>query len=168
MVIIEPLTRHRPLLTLIAKWLVSEWPAWYGPGGTGDVDNDLRAFAASEDVLPIGMVAFEDDVPVGIAVLKGESVPSHRHLGPWAACGFVLPEHRGRGAGSLLLHAVARKADDLGYPNVYCATSTSKRLLERAGWFPMETTLCDGCTLTVFRMDLASAGMAAAGPRVEP
>lgn len=82
-----------------------------------------------DDVLPIGMVAFEDSVPVGIAVLKSESIPSQKHLGPWVGCGFVLPERRGRGVGSLLLHAVVKKAVDLGYRNVYCGTSTSKSLL---------------------------------------
>ena len=121
------------------------------------------AFAACDDALPVGMVAFEDNTPVGIAALKRESVPSRRHLGPWAGCGFVLPKHRGRGVGSLLLHAMARKADDLGYPNVYCATSTAESLLGRAGWFPMETTLHDGCALTIFRTDLASLRMSTFG-----
>ena len=60
------------------------------------------------------------------------------------------------------------KADYLGYPNVYCATSTSERLLERGGWFPMGTTLHDGCVLTIFRIDLASAGMVAAQPKAGP
>lgn len=66
----EPLARHRGLLPLVAQWFISEWPTWYGPGRLGDVDADLNAFADSEDVIPVGMVAFEDGVPVGTGVLR--------------------------------------------------------------------------------------------------
>jgi GNAT superfamily N-acetyltransferase len=136
---------------LVAQWFISEWPTWYGPGGPGDVDADLNAFADSEDVIPIGMVAFEDGVPVGAGVLKIDSIPSRKHLSPWAGAGFVLPERRGRGVGAILLHALVTKAKALGYSHVYCGTSTSESLLKRAGWSPMETIVHDGKPLTIFR-----------------
>lgn len=132
-VTVEPVARHRELLPLVAQWFIAEWPTWYGPDGPGDVDADLKSFAASEDTLPIGMLGFEDGVPIGAGSLKVESIPSHKHLSPRAGGGFVLPERRGRGVGAVLLHALVKKANDLGYSHVYCGTSTSESRLTRAG-----------------------------------
>ena len=37
---------HRPdLRPLVSAWLLAEWPAWYGPGGPGDVERDVHALA---------------------------------------------------------------------------------------------------------------------------
>jgi GNAT superfamily N-acetyltransferase len=150
-VTIAALARHRPLLPLVAEWFVNEWPAWYGPGGPGNVVADLSAFAGSEQTLPVGVIAFLGDQPVGAGALKAESIPSHRHLTPWAAAGFVLPQCRGRGIGALLLRALVAKADELGYDAVYCGTGTSATLLARCGWEPFETTALDGQPLTIYR-----------------
>jgi GNAT superfamily N-acetyltransferase len=148
---VEPMARHRELLPLVAQWFISEWPTWYGPVGPGDIESDLTAFAASEGVLPIGILGFEDGVPVGAGALKVESIPTHKHLSPWAGAGFVLPERRGRGIGAVLLHALVTKANVLGFSHVYCGTSTSESLLKRAGWSPMEITVHDSKPLTIFR-----------------
>ena len=149
-VVVEPLARHRTLLPLVARWFTSEWPNWYGPGGRGDIAKDLEASAASEQNLPVGLVVFEHGVPIGAAALKAESVPTHTHLSPWAAAGFVLPEFRGRGIGSSLLAKLVVKARELGYQHVYCGTSTSESLLVRAGWSVVELTQHEGKTLTIF------------------
>ena len=92
---VEPMARHPGLVPLVAEWFVCEWPGWYGPGGPGDVGRDLAAFAAAEDCLPVGMLAFEDQVPVGAGALKAASVASHVHLSPWPAAGYVVPSRAG-------------------------------------------------------------------------
>lgn len=129
---IQPLPKVRHLIATVSCWLLSEWPNWYGASGPGHLHADLTAFAASELALPIGFVAFDDGIPVGFGALKVESIPSHRHLAPWAAAGFVLPECRGRGIGALLLQALVAHAKTLGHEHVYCGTSTSVSLLRRA------------------------------------
>jgi GNAT superfamily N-acetyltransferase len=148
---VEPLARHRALVPRVARWLVAEWPAWYGPGGPGNVDADVEAFAASEQVLPVGMVAVCDGVPAGIGALKAESIPSHAHLSPWAAAGFVVPALRGRGIGRVLLDALVAKSRELGFGCVYCGTSTAESLLVRAGWRPVEVIVHHDRPLTIFR-----------------
>ena len=147
----EPLARHRPLVPLLAEWFVKEWPAWYASGGQGNIEQDLRAFATSEDALPIGFVAFLAGEPVGAGALKSESIPSHRHLSPWASAGFVVPEHRGQGIGAGLLAAMLGHARGLGFPHVYCGTSTAESLLRRSGWHAFEVTQHAGKPFTVFR-----------------
>ena len=148
---VEPLARHRDLLPLLAEWFVSEWPSWYGPAGEGNVAQDLQQFSASEAKLPIGFVALLNGKPVGAGALKTESIPSHRHLTPWAAAGYVLPSQRGQGIGAALLRSMLVHARSLGHMHVYCGTSSAESLLLRAGWAAIEVTQHAGKPLTVFR-----------------
>jgi GNAT superfamily N-acetyltransferase len=134
----EPLTRHRELIPVVAHWFTCEWPTWYGPDGPGNATEDLEAFAASEEDLPVGYLVFEAGIPVGIGALKSTSITSHLHLSPWAAAGFVLPSRRGKGVGLFLLRELVVKARQLGYAHVYCGTSTAQSLLIRAGWAAIE------------------------------
>jgi len=150
-VTIEPLAHHPELIPLLAQWFVSEWPGWYGPGRPGSVSEDLEAFARSDRTLPVGLVAFENSMPVGAGALKAESIPGHSHRSPWAGAGFVLPAYRGRGIGAALLRALVAKAGELGHPRIYCGTSTSQSLLVRAGWSVIEVTSLEGKPLTIFR-----------------
>lgn len=138
-------------MPLVANWFRAEWPDWYGPGGPGNVIKDIEAFAASETDLPLGMVIFEGDVAVGAGALKEHSIPSHPHLGPWAAAGYVVPACRGRGLGAMLLEALVVKARALGFQRVYCGTSTAQRLLARSGWTTLEVTVHAGQPLSIFQ-----------------
>ena len=148
---VEPLARHRELVPLLAQWFVSEWPGWYGVAGQGNVTEDLHGFAASEANLPVGFVVFINGAPAGAGALKAESIPSHKHLSPWAAAGYVVPNERGQGVGAVLLRAMVAHARALGHPYVYCGTSTAVSLLQRSGWSPIEVIEHAGQSLTVFR-----------------
>lgn len=148
---VETLFRHPELVPLLAEWFVSEWPDWYGAGGQGDVVEDLRQFAASEVSLPVGFVVFIDGLAAGAGALKAESIPSHKHLSPWASAGYVVPDERGQGVGAALLRAMVAHAQALGYPYVYCGTSTAESLLQRSGWSVVEVIEHAGKPLTVFR-----------------
>lgn len=150
---IAPLARHRELVPLLARWFTTEWPQWYGPEGPGDAAQDLAAFAASESRLPVGLVAFDQGRPVGVAALKAESLPSHRHLTPWAAAGLVLPLHRGQGVGARLLEALVGQARGLGFARIHCATGTAVTLLRRSGWAELESVQHDGESLVIFVKD---------------
>lgn len=148
-----PFARVPQLKPVVADWLLSEWPGWYGPGGQGTLKQDIEAYARSESVLPVGLVAYEGTEPIGFGALKAESIPSHNHLSPWAAAGYVLPERRGRGVGAQLLQAIVAHAAHLGYSHVYCGTSTATRLMRRAGWQKVEQVIHDGKPLVIFRRE---------------
>jgi GNAT superfamily N-acetyltransferase len=150
MVTISPLARHRHLVPRLASWFVEEWPEWYGPGGRGNAVEDLTDFASSESTLPVGFIALENSTPVGVMALKAESLPTHRHLSPWAAAGLVLPSHRGRGIGAQLLEALVFKAGALGYERMYCGTATAVSLLRRGGWSELDSIQHEGQLIVVF------------------
>jgi len=149
-VTIAPLTQFRGFVPLLSSWFLEEWPEWYGPGGRGSAVADLTAFATSESKLPVGFIALEKNVPVGVMALKAESLPTHRHLCPWAAAGLVLPSHRGRGIGAELLGVLVQQASALGYPRVYCGTATAVSLLHRGGWSELETVQHEGEAIAIF------------------
>ncbi len=150
---IEPLAMHPEALPELCRLFEAEWPLWYGPGGRGSAAEDLRAFSASAG-LPFGVVALHQGEVCGVAVLKSESIPSHRHLSPWAGAGVVRPSMRGRGIGSLLLAALEVQARTQGHRAIHCATFTSESLLRRRGYRLLERVICEGQDLGVYQRDL--------------
>lgn len=69
---ISALRLYADLVPLLSSWFVEEWPEWYGPGGRGNAVEDLTDFARSESGLPVGFVALEKSVPVGVMALVDE------------------------------------------------------------------------------------------------
>jgi GNAT superfamily N-acetyltransferase len=154
---VVPLREHPEHCAFLAAAFEAEWPTWYGPGGSGNSKSDLLSFANKQGALPVGVVALgPHNQPLGVAALKATSIPSHSHLLPWAAAGYVAPAWRRQGIGALLLTALLREASRLGHNTVYCATSTSESLLARQGWSLMESVLHEGHSLQVFRFALPS------------
>ena len=154
-IVVTPLARHPEWLPLLARWMVDEWPQWYGAGGRGDVHADLRSFAADESALPVGVIAFDGPTPVGMAALKAQSLASHAHLSPWAAAGLVVPARRGQGIGARLLEALVVRARDLGHAQIFCATASAASLLQRGGWTQREAVTFEDQALLVFDRNTA-------------
>lgn len=150
-VTVAPLREYPEHCAFFEQAFSAEWPSWYGPDGPGDARSDLEAFANEGGTLPVGVVAFASGgQPVGVAALKEASIPSHAHLSPWAAAGYVVPQWRRQGVGALLLAALVREASRLGYQAIFCATETSQSLLIRQGWIPMEPIVHEGGLLQLF------------------
>jgi len=150
---VERLSLHPETLSTLAEWFISEWPDWYGPKGKGDAEADLRAFA-NHGSLPVGVVAFRNGLLCGAAALKAHSIPSHAHLAPWAAAGFVVPALRGQGIGAALLLALEDEARALGYSRIYCGTGGAASLLRRSGWSFIESVELEGKTVGVYEKAL--------------
>src|SRR5882724_4227855 len=146
---IERLANHREHLPMIVQWFEREWPAHYGANGQADAEADLRSYGGNSE-LPIGIIAFCDGEPCGVAALKRDSIPIRSHLTPWAGAGFVLPSFRRRGIGASLLAGVEQVAREFGFGRVYCATSTSASLLERSGWHFIERINHAGEVLSIY------------------
>jgi len=150
---IEPLARHLGALLPLRHWFETEWPEYYGAGRPGDARSDLQSFA-NHDRLPIGVAAFRDGELCGVAALKADSIASHRHLSPWAAAGLVKSTERGKGIGAQLIGALEKQARVLGFPYIYCGTSTANSLLRRCGWELMENITHEGHQLGIYRKAL--------------
>ncbi|WP_395645271.1 GNAT family N-acetyltransferase [Terricaulis sp.] len=146
---IEPLASRLNTLQTLSEWFELEWPAYYGAGGPGDARRDLETYA-NQGNLPTGVVALHAGAVCGVAVLKADSIASHRHLSPWAAAGLVKTSMRGQGVGRLLLAALEDEARKLGFDHIYCGTSTAENLLRRCGWRLLERIDHEGEPLGIY------------------
>ena len=146
---IERLAAHRHFLPLLRTWLELEWPSYYGAGGAGNAEADLRAYAGTTS-LPIGVVALSGREIRGLAALKANAMAIRPDLGPWAGAGVVPPPYRRRGIGAKLLAGVEDAARALSFTRVYCATGTSSTLLERNAWRLLERIDLEGERLAIY------------------
>lgn len=145
---IEPLALHPEALPVLVSWYETEWPAWYG-SGRGNARHDLQAFS-NQGSLPVGVVALQNGVVCGVAALKAESIPSHKHLSPWVAAGIVNPALRGQCIGLQLLLALEAQAKALNATHIYCGTNTAETLLQRANWQLLEKITHEGKALSIY------------------
>ena len=150
---IAPLASHPEAIATLQGWFEAEWPSYYGPAGPGSAQRDLQAFVSTEG-LPQGVVAYLDGELCGVAALKADSIASHAYLTPWAAAGLVRPDLRGRGIGAELVRALEHRARAMGFPRLYCGTSSAGALLERLGWRLREHAVQDGVTLALYERAL--------------
>lgn len=146
---VEYLSDHPEVLPTVKAWFETEWASYYGPGGRGNAQRDLTAYANGTG-LPVGVVAFLNDEICGVAALKSESIGTHSHLSPWATAAMVQRDHRGRGIGTELIRALEQEAKRRGYTQIYCGTSTATHLLERRGWRLMEKVVYDGDNVSIY------------------
>lgn len=146
---IAHLAAHPEALPTLRAWFEAAWPSYYGPGGPGNAERDLAAYA-NLGTLPVGIVAFRARQLCAVAALKSETIPSHAHLGPWAGAGLVAPAFRGQGIGARLLARLENEAAALGFAHIYCATSTAARLLERNAWCFIDSVERDGEVVRVY------------------
>lgn len=147
------LADHPEALPALKELFETEWADYYGPGGPGDAEADLRAYSGREG-LPVGLVAWHEGELCGLVALKRESVSTHKHLSPWAAAGLVAPHFRRLGIGGRLIKALEDVARGLGYSTIYCGTSTAASLLERLGWQWMERVEYHGEDLSIYQKSL--------------
>lgn len=137
------------LIPEIEKWFINEWPDYYGPDGPGVALDDLEEYCQKGN-LPLGMVAFENDIPCGFMALKSEPFPSHPDLSPWLGAAYTRPDLRRKGIGSRLMEKMEAVAADLKYKEIYCATSTSASLLQRREWKLLERVDHQGQVVEIY------------------
>jgi GNAT superfamily N-acetyltransferase len=120
MIKIEPLENHPELVPLCACWNFEEWGQAVGRTLQETIDG-FEPF-----LNPAGQqkafIGFDNDLPAGLVLLIDNDLESHPHLKPWLASLFVVPEMRGKGIGTALIHAVENAARDQRHAALYLYT----------------------------------------------
>jgi GNAT superfamily N-acetyltransferase len=84
-----------------------------------EVEAQCRGYLTSTS-LPLCLVAFDNNKPVGFCCLKAEDL--RPDLTPWLGPLAVDPEYQRRGIGTLLMAATKTLAKEMKYSKIYLST----------------------------------------------
>ncbi len=131
MIQIEYLADVPYFLPVVSSWVFREWCRQ-----EGSLERVVSRYRQrlSRGRIPLTLVALKDGAPVGIISLKLEDLPTRPDLFPWLGSLFVLPEHRGRGIGMLLVNQAEFIARELGVATIFAYTDSLGERCEREGW----------------------------------
>jgi GNAT superfamily N-acetyltransferase len=133
---IESAADHPGLVPIVGRW---HWEhgGWRDPGGSLESWIEGLRARTNPDRIPATFLAFEGGNLVGSATLVEHDIPDRvdlKHLRPWLAGVYVIPEARGRGVGSaVVLHAESR-ALFFGVKRLYLYTRGAADFYLRLGW----------------------------------
>ncbi|MCW9035817.1 MAG: GNAT family N-acetyltransferase [Rhodospirillales bacterium] len=141
--------------TLI-NWYVEEWEPWYGSGGDGDAESDLRA-CCSKEALPICLVAIDStNELLGTVALRPISVGSELGVGPWLSAFLVGETYRGHGVGTSLIKAIEEEARRLNIVEIFTSTNSACQMFKRRGWEAYGSSKSLRGDVTVFRWETST------------
>lgn len=106
--------KNNPHITEIcAQWGLSTWGHY---NENAHLEGYIKRYALhqQEGALPLTMLAFMDNQPVGMASLR-ETDGLKPILKPWLGSLYVKPEHRSQGIGAKLVGSIEDQAKKLGY-----------------------------------------------------
>ena len=125
----------------IVSWWSTVWADRMGP--------DLAKFeqqlvsSTSKDKLPLLLIAFEGNVPIGTAALKlQELLDFYPDCQYWLGSVFVAEEYRGKGYAAQMSKEIINIAQQRGLPHLYLQTSSlDGGLYAGLGWEPVQNFL---------------------------
>jgi predicted N-acetyltransferase YhbS len=144
---------HPELVDLLATWFYREWGR-RNPLLTVDVIAKNLEEHLNRDTLPLTLVAFHDQEPVGSASLKIREMEIYPQYIHWLGSVYVLPEYRNQGVGTQIIQRSISEADRLGVTELYLYTNGSGTFYSRFGWQPLERPFYHGREVTVMNRRL--------------
>ncbi|MFL6529257.1 MAG: GNAT family N-acetyltransferase [Chthoniobacterales bacterium] len=154
---IDYLWQHPEVADELAKFSWAEWQSVYEQRGQTFADA-LKSYRerAQRDRLPLALVAFESEQLIGTVSLKPQDLEIRPEITPWLGGLFVIPEWRGRGVASLLMHRAVDEAWRLNLPRLFLWTSSAEALYLKLGWRVVERTEYCGKTIVIMQIDAGS------------
>lgn len=146
---IDYLANWPDLVPVIAGWFLAHWADFYRDQTREQVEQSFLSRLKTNSI-PLALVALDDeDHVVGTVSLLEESIPSHRHWGPWLGGLYVDETLRGQGVGSALVKRAVEVAGEIGIGKIYTAIHKSEDLYEALGWSVIERSTHDGKPITI-------------------
>lgn len=110
---------------------------------------------ANKSLLPLTLVALENDQPLGMASLR-ENDGIQPHHAPWLGSLVVDPAYRKQKIGEHLIDAIKQRTFLLGYPKLYLLAfdRTIPIWYERLGWKSIGTDQLFGHPVAVMDIEL--------------
>ena len=146
--IVEPRT---PELAICARWRANTFSVL-----EASFEQELRSLElfASDQSHGVALVAKADGEPIGTCLLVESEIEPNHDVSPWLAGLFVLPEHRRKGAGALLVRAIEDQARHRGFSRLYLYTTDAVGFYARLGWLILDRTTRKGLDTALMVRDL--------------
>jgi GNAT superfamily N-acetyltransferase len=135
-----------PELAICARWRAETFSVL-----EASFEQELRSLElfASDQSHGVALVAKDGDEPIGTCLLTESEIEPNHDLSPWLVGLFVVPEHRRRGAGAVLVRAIEDQARERSFARLYLYTTAAEgfyakhgwALLDRSNWRGFETAL---------------------------
>jgi GNAT superfamily N-acetyltransferase len=153
---ISYLRDHQEVISVVASWIYKEWSFLYKGKSRRYVEEFLRQ-RLHKRKLPITLVAFIENTPVGTVSLKEYDMEDRPDLPYWVTSLYVVPAWRGKGIASGLMQAIEQKAAALGIPRLFLFTADlglAVRFYQRLGWSMTERAVCQSYPVIIMDKDL--------------
>jgi GNAT superfamily N-acetyltransferase len=95
---------------------------------------------ASDPAHGVALIAKSDGVPIGTCLLVESEIEPVLDVSPWLTGLFVVPEHRRKGAGAVLVRAIEDQARQREFARLYLHTTDAVGFYENLGWEVMDRT----------------------------
>lgn len=147
------LTDHPDAVPLLAAWHHAEWSGLIRDWPLELAEAELASHRG-RCTIPTTILAFEGERLVGSASLLAEDMPDFPALTPWLASVFVVPDRRGAGLGSALVHRALADARALGAGTVYLFTTEAEGWYAARGWQVVAHRAAGGTPGVIMSYDL--------------
>lgn len=153
MIRIRFLADHPDTIPTRVKWFRSQWPEYHAAMSDEGMEHDFLE-DASRVRLPIRLIAFESNEPVGTILLRKNGSDTLPNFQPELGGLYVVESQRGRGIATELLRAGMQVAREQGYETVFATTVSAEGILERLGWEFVKTVIHQDGQTALYRCKL--------------
>jgi GNAT superfamily N-acetyltransferase len=147
------LADHQNFIPTLSRWLLEESPDFFKDKTWEDVA-ELFYARLNRGRVPLALVAYEDDEPLGTVSLLEESITTHKHLTPWLAGLHVATEWRHKGIATELINALIEEARAMNIATIYVGISRAEDFYSRRGWQIVDKIIFYNKPLTIMKLDL--------------
>ena len=140
-----------PELAICARWRANAFSVLQA-----SFEEELRSLEllSSDQRLGVALVAKGDDESIGTCLLVESEIEPNHDVAPWLAGLFVLPEHRRRGTGAVLVRAIEDQARRRGFSRLYLYTTEAAGFYARLDWSIVDRTNWRGFDTALMVRDL--------------
>jgi GNAT superfamily N-acetyltransferase len=150
---IDYLAEHPAFIPALSQWFLREWRDYYGDKTWEDVAGTFYE-RLNRSRVPLALVAFEGNRPLGTISILGESISTRKHLTPWLGGLYVREDARRHGIGKQLIEAAVGEAGKLGVGQLFIGIRKAEDYYLKLGWALVERTGYYGEEVAIMRLGL--------------
>jgi GNAT superfamily N-acetyltransferase len=140
-----------PELEICARWRANAFSVL-----KASFEQELRSLElfTSDQSCGVALLAKADGEPIGTCLLVESEIEPNHDESPWLSGLFVVPAHRRKGAGVVLVRAIGSQARQRGFSRLYLYTTDGVGFYARLDWSILDRTNWRGFDAALMVRDL--------------